>query len=165
VQKSIDVELALSGHDDHLLRDAELSGLKAAKRHDAHALSLLCAVPGSGEILRLVRRYESHHPERCPRVQGLVSHCRLGTCAQESAGKRDGTAGTKLGNAYLTWAFPEAAGRFLRHNPAGHNSLARFENKHGRGKALTVLAHQPARAVYSMLKRGVACDRNALLRS
>jgi transposase len=165
VQKSIDVELALSGHYDHRLRDVELSVLKTAKRHDVNTLSLLCAVPGIGEILRLVRLYESHHLERCPRVQDFVSYCRLGMCAKGSAGKRDGTAGTKSGNAYRTWAFSEAAGRFLRNNPAGHNSLARFENKHGRGKALPVLAHQPARAVDSMLKRGVACDRNALLRS
>jgi len=38
VQKSIEVDLALIGHYDELLRDIELSILKAAKPHDANTL-------------------------------------------------------------------------------------------------------------------------------
>jgi len=94
-----------------------------------------------------------------------VSYCRLVKCAKESAGKRYGTSGTKIGNAYLKWAFSEAAVLFLRNNPAGQKYLARLEKKHGKGKALTVLAHKLARAVYYMLKRGVAFDLNAFLQS
>jgi hypothetical protein len=52
-----------------------------------------------------------------------------------------------------------------RNNPAGQKYLARLANKHGKGKALTVLAHQLARAVYDLLKRGVAFDLNAFLQS
>jgi transposase len=163
VQKSIAVDLALIGHYDHLLRDVELAVLKTAKQHNAHTLYLLRPVPGIGEILSLVLLYEIHHIERFPRVQDFVSYCRLVKCAQESAGKRYGTSGTKSGNAYLKWAFSEAAVLFLRNNPAGQSSLARIENKHGQGKALTVLAHKLARAVYSMLKRGVAFALNAFL--
>jgi transposase len=65
-----------------------------------------------------------------------------------SAGKRYGTSGTKIGNAYLKWAFSEAAVLFLRTNPAGQKYLARLEKTHGKGKALTVLAHKLARASY-----------------
>ena len=36
----------------------------------------------------------------------------------------------------------EAAVLFLRHNPASQKYLARLTKKHGKGKALTVLAHQ-----------------------
>jgi hypothetical protein len=79
-------------------------------------------------------------------------------CVKESAGKRYGTSGKKIGNAYRKWAFSEAAGLFLRNNPAGQKSLARLEKKHRQGKALTVLAHQLARAVYDMLKRETAFD-------
>jgi hypothetical protein len=46
-----------------------------------------------------------------------------------------------MGNAYLKWAFSEAAMLFLRANPAGQKYLAHLEKKHGKGKALTVLAH------------------------
>jgi transposase len=165
VQKSIEVDLALIGHYDHLLRDMELSVLKTAKQHDANTLYLLRTIPGIGEILSLVLLYEIHDIERFPRVQDFVSYCRLVKCAKESAGKRDGTSGTKIGNAYLKWAFSEAAVLFLRNNPAGQKYLARIEKKHGKGKALTVLAHKLARAVYYMLKRGVAFDLNAFLQS
>jgi transposase len=57
VQKSIEVDLALIGHYDALLRDMELSVLKTAKQHDANTLYLLRTVPGIGEILSLVLLY------------------------------------------------------------------------------------------------------------
>ena len=60
VQKSIEVDLALIGHYDHLLREVELSVLKTAKQHNANTLYLLRAVPGIGEILSLVLLYEIH---------------------------------------------------------------------------------------------------------
>ena len=82
-----------------------------------------------------------------------MSSCRLVKCAKESAGKRYGTSGAKIGHTHLTWAFSEAAVLFLRHNPAAQKYLARLEHKHGKGKALTIIAHKLARAVYYMLKR------------
>jgi transposase len=82
-------------------------------------------VPGIGKILRLVLLYAIHTIDRFPRVQDFVSYCRLVTCAKESAGKRYGTSGAKIGNAYLKWAFSEAAVLFLRTNPAGQKYLAR----------------------------------------
>jgi len=84
-------------------------------------------------------------------------------CAKESAGQRYGTSGAKIGNSSLTWAFSEAAVLFLRNNPAGQKSLARLEKQHGQGKALTVLAHTLARAVYYMFKRDTAFDMHTFL--
>jgi transposase len=119
VQKSIAVDRTLVGHDDHLLRDVELSGLNTAKQHDAHTLSLLRTVPGIGEILSVVLLDEIHDIQRFPRGPDCVSDCRLVTCAKEAAGQYDGTSGAKIGNASLQWAFSEAAVVFLRTNPAG----------------------------------------------
>ena len=96
-------------------------------------------------------------------MQDFVSYCRLVKCAKESAGKRYGTSGTKIGNAYLKWAFSEAAVLFLRNNSAGQKYLTRLEKKHGKGKALTVLAHKWARAVYYMLRRQTAFDMQTFL--
>jgi len=79
-------------------------------------------------------------------------------CTKESAGKRYGTSGTKIGNAYLKWAFSEAAGLFLRNHPAGQKYLTTLEKTHGKGKALTMLAHTLGRAVYDILKRQTAFD-------
>jgi transposase len=163
VQKSIEVDLALVGHYDQLLRDVELSILTTAKQHDANTLYLLRTVPGIGEILSLVLLYEIHDIQRFSRVQDFASYCRLVKCAKESAGKRYGTSGSKIGNAYLKWAFSEAAVLFLRANPAGQKYLARLEKTHGKGKALTVLAHKLARAVYYILKRHTAFDMHKFL--
>jgi transposase len=163
VHKSIEVDLALIGHYDHLLRNMELSILNTAKQHHTNTLYLLRTVPGIGEILSLVLLYEIHDIARFPRLQDFVSYCRLVKCAKESAGKRYGTSGTKIGNAYLKWAFSEAAVLFLRDNPAGQKYLTRLEKKHGKGKALTVLAHKWARAVYFMLKRHTTFEMDKFL--
>jgi transposase len=99
-------------------------------------------VPGIGKILSLVLLYERHQIDRFPKVQDFVSYCRLVKGAQESASKRWGTSGKKIGNAHLTWAFSEAAALCLRHNEPGQKYLARLEKKHDKGKALTILAHK-----------------------
>ena len=163
VPKSLEVDLALLGHYDHRLRTLAWSSLNTAKHPQTHTLSLLRTVPGIGDILRLVLLDAIHDLARCPRGQDCVSYCRLGKCATEAAGKRDGTSGTKSGNAHRKWAFSEAAVLFLRDHPAGQKSLTRLENKHGKGQALTVLAHKWARAVYVMLKRHTAFEMDKCL--
>ena len=163
VQKNIEVDLALITYYDRLLGDVELAIVKAAKHHDAHTLYLLQTVPGIGKILSLVLLYEIHDIDRFPTVQDFVSYCRLVKCAKESAGKRLGTSGKKIGNAHLKWAFSEAATLFLRNNPAGQRYLARLETQHGKGKALPILAHKLARAVYYMLQRKMAFNMETFL--
>jgi transposase len=163
VQKSIEVDLALITYYDQLLSDLELSIVKSAKQHDANTFYRLRSIPGVGKILALVLLYEIHDIRRFPSVQDFASYCRLVKCARESAGKRYGNSGTKIGNAYLKWAFSEAAVLFLRNNPAGQKHLARLEKKHGKGKALTILAHKLARAVYYMLKRETVFELDKFL--
>jgi transposase len=163
VQKSMEVDLALIDYYDRLLTDLELHIVKSAKQHDVHTFYRLRSIPGVGKILALVLLYEIHDIRRFPRVQDFVSYCRLVKCAKESAGKRYGTSGKKIGNAYLKWAFSEAAALFLRNNPAAQKYLARLEKKHGKGKALTILAHKLARAVYYMLTRAMVFDMNIFL--
>jgi len=163
VQKSVEVDLALIDHYDRLLSDVELTVVQTAKQHNAQALYRLQSVPGIGKILSLVLLYEIHEITRFPRVQDFVSYCRLVKCAKESAGKRYGTSGKKIGNAYLKWAFSEAAVLFLRNNPQGQKFLARLEKKHGQGKALTILAHKLARAVYYMLTRDTVFEMDRFL--
>jgi transposase len=160
VHKRIEVDLALISSYDELLRDVELTILNTGKHHDANTLYLRQTVPGIGKILSLVWRYEIHDIHRFPTVQDFVSYGRLVKCAKESAGKRLGTSGTKIGNAHLKWAFSEAAVLFLRDHPAAQKYLARLEKKHDTGKAFTVLAHPLARAVYDRLQRHVAFDKD-----
>jgi transposase len=141
VHQSLAGDLARIDHDDGLRRALELSMLNTAQPHDANPLSRRRTVPGLGELVSLVLLDASHDLQRFPRGQDVVSYCRLVKCAKASAGKRSGTSGTKRGHASLSWAFSQAAGLFVRAQPAGQPYLARWENTHRQGKAVTVLAH------------------------
>lgn len=154
VRKSIEVDLALLERYDDLITDLELTIVREAKRHDADAFHRLRSVPGIGKILALTILYEVHDITRFDRVQQFASYARLVQCAHESAGKKFGSGGAKMGNVHLKWAFSEAAVLFLRHAPSGKPLLAGIEKKHGKGKALSILAHKIGRAVYYILARG-----------
>ena len=163
VQKTIAVDLELIAFYDDLLRELEAFILRTATGHDAHTLYRLRTVPGIGKILSLVLLYEIHDITRFARPQELASYARLVKCAKESAGKVRGHGGTKIGNAHLKWAFSEAAVGFLRKNPAGKAYYERLVHKHGKGKALTVLAHKLARAVYHIWKHDQVFDQEKFL--
>ena len=83
---------------------------------------------------------------------------RLVKPARESAGKIQGHSGRKIGNAHLKWVFGELAITFLRANPRAQALHERLKKKHGKGKALSILAAKLARAVYFMLSRGKVFD-------
>ena len=160
VRKTIEVDISLIDHYDKLLGEVELYLTRSAKAHDGPTFTRLQSVPGIGQILALVILSEIQDITRLPRVQDFVSYCRLVKCAKESNGKRLGTSGKKIGNVHLRWAFAEAATLFLRHNQLGKEHFAKLEHKHGKAKALTVLAHKLGRAVYYMLTREQAFDLN-----
>jgi transposase len=157
-RKTLAVEVSLSNPYDQLLGEVELYITRSAKAHDVQTFSRLQSVPGIGQILALVLLYEIQDIARFPRVQDFVSYCRLVKCAKESGGKRLGTSGKQIGNVPLRWAFAEAAVLFLRHNQPGKEYFTKLEHKHGKAKALTVLAHKLARAVYYLLSREQAFD-------
>ena len=52
---------------------------------------------------------------------------------------------------------------FLRHNREGQKLLARLQKTHGKGKALSILAHKIGRAVYYMLSRGTVFSMDKFL--
>jgi transposase len=109
-------------------------------------------------VLALTILYEIHTVQRFDRVQEFASYARLVKCAKESAGKKHGTSGAKMGNVHLKWAFSEAAVLFVRHSAEGKKLLARLEKRFGKGKALSILAHKLGRAAYYMLRRGKAFE-------
>ena len=159
VRKSIEVDVALIDQYDALINDLELTIVREAKRHDADAFHRLRSVPGIGKVLALTILYEIHDVTRLDRVQEFASYARLVKCAHQSAGKKLGTGGAKMGNVHLKWAFSEAAVLFLRHTKDGKKMLAGIEKKHGKGKALSILAHKLGRAIFDMLSRGTVFSR------
>jgi transposase len=157
-RKAIAVDVPPIDHYDHLLGEGELYLTRSAKAHDVQTFARLQSVPGIGQILALVILYEIQDIARFPRVQDLVSYCRSVKCAREANGKRLGTSGKKIGNVPWRWAVAEAAVLFIRQSQPGKEYFAKLEHRHGKAKALTVLAHKWGRAVYSMLTREQACD-------
>jgi transposase len=158
VRKSIAVDLALLERYDALVTDLESYLVRQAKQHDPQAFQLLRSIPGVGKVLALTILYEIHDVHRFDRVQQFASYARLVKCAKESAGKKHGTSGAKMGNVHLKWAFSEAAVGFVRHSEEGKKLLARLEQRFGKGKALSILAHKLGRAAYYVLARGKAFD-------
>ena len=153
VRKTIEMDVSLINHYDKLLGEVELYITRSAKAHDGQTFTRLQSVPGIGQILALVIVDEIQDIARFPRVQDFVSYGRLVKCAKESNGKRLGTSGKKIGNSHLRWAFAEAAILFLRQNQLGKEYFTKLDHKHGKAKALTVLGHKLARAVYDLLTR------------
>jgi transposase len=158
VRKTSEVEVSLIDHYAQLLGEIELYLTRSAKTEDVQTFARLQSVPGIGQILALVILYEIQDIARFPRVQDFVSYCRLVTCAKESSGKKVGTSGKKIGTGHWRWAFAEAAVLFLRQSKSGKAYFAKLEHKHGKAKALTVLAHKLGRAVYYLLTREPAFD-------
>jgi len=163
VRKSVEADFALIDTYDRIIRDLELHIARNARQHDPATFHRLRSLPGIGKVLALTILYEIHDIQRFPTVQDFASYSRLVKCAKESSGKKLGTGGKKIGNVHLKWAFSEAAVLFLRKNPKGQTLLKKLQRKHGKGKALSILAHKIGRATYYMLQRGTLFDREKFM--
>jgi len=163
VQKSMAVNLEMIEAYDRLLTHLERDIIASAKEHDLRSYALLQTIPGVGRILALVILYEIESILRFPTVQDFASYARLVKCLKESNGKSYGPSGKKIGNAHLKWAFSEAAVLFLKGNEPGKRYLERLSRKHGKAKALSILAHKLGRAVYFMLKNKEAFNQKKFL--
>src|SRR4029077_17507741 len=99
-----------------------------------------------------------HDVQRFAHVGQFLSYARLVRCAHESAGKKVGTGGKKIGNAHLRWAFGEAACLFLRSSERAKKWKQKQQAQRGEAKALAILAARLGRAVYHLLRKREAFD-------
>jgi transposase len=102
--------------------------------------------------------YEIHDIRRFADEGQFLSYSRLIRPLKRSSNKVVGGGGAKIGNAYLKWAFSEAACLLVRCSEQAKRFLARKEKKYGKAKALGILAARLGRAVYQMLRRHEAFD-------
>jgi len=158
VQMSATLDLALIDKLDELIAQVELHLTRTAKVDDVQTYHRLRTIPGVGPILALVLLYEMHQVDRFEHVGQFLSYARLVRCDHESAGKKVGTGGKKIGNAHLRWAFAEATCLFLRGSERARHWKQKQEKKHGPAKTLGILAARLARAVYHMLRKQEAFD-------
>jgi transposase len=158
VRKNAELDLDLIDKLDELIGETELYLTRTAKVDDVQAYHRLQSIPGVGKILALVLLYELHEVARFDHVGQFLSYARLVRCAHESAGKKLGSGGRKIGNAHLRWAFGEAACLFLRASERARKWKQKQEKKRGPAKALAILAAKLGRAVYHMLRKKEAFD-------
>jgi len=158
VRKSIEADCALLDRLGELIKALEAYIVRNVRVHDARTWYRLRSVPGIGKVLALVILYEIQDIARFASVGQFCSYARLVRGSKESAGKKAGPMGRKIGNAHLKWAFSEAVCLMMRELPQASAYVARQEKKHGKGKAMSMLAHKLGRAVYFMLKRNDAFD-------
>jgi transposase len=158
VQKSAAVELALVDRLDELIAELERYLTRTAKVDDVQTSHRLRTIPGVGPVLALVLPYALHDVQRFATAGQFLSYARLVRCAHESAGKRVGAGGKKIGNAHRRWAFAEAACLFLRGSERAKQWRQKQAAQRGAGKALAILAARLGRAVYHLLRKGEAFD-------
>jgi transposase len=158
VRHSLTVDLELLDFLDERINALELYLSKSAKKDDGNTLHRLRSIPGVGKILALVFLYEIHDIHRFTQVGQFLSYARLVRPTHESAGKLKPGSGKKIGNAHLRWALGEAVCLLLRESAQAKKWLARREKKHGKGKALAILAAKLGRALYYLLKREEVFD-------
>lgn len=165
VKKTIAIDLDLLDFLDGQIKKLEWYLQKTAQTEDGNTLMRLRSIPGVGQILGLVMLYEIHDIRRFERVGQFLSYCRLVRPHHESAGKVKPGHGKKIGNAFLRWAFAEAVLLMLRRSDRAKKYKQRLESKHGKGKALAILAAKLARAVYYLLKKETMFDESKFFAS
>jgi len=118
----------------------------------------LKTIPGIGEVLAIVIMLETGDVSRFAQVGNFASYARCVDSARYSNGKKKGEGNTKNGNAYLVWAFVEAANFARRYSEEARRFFERKKARTNSIVATKALAHKLARASYHMLKEGQPFD-------
>lgn len=127
------------------------------------AFNILLSIHGIGRVLAMTILFEIDTIKRFPTVKDFLSYCRLVKGSVASAGKVKGLTGGKMGNAYLRWAFGEAAVIAKRNHPLITPYAEKLIAKHGKFKGNAILADKLARCVYFMLQKGTGFDAERLI--
>lgn len=119
---------------------------------------LLRSIPGIGEVLSIVILLETGEIGRFAAVGNFASYARCVDSARYSNGRKKGEGNTKNGNAYLAWAFVEAANFARRFCDEARRFFERKKSRTNTVVATKALAHKLARAAYHVLKDGEPFD-------
>lgn len=118
----------------------------------------LLSIPGIGKVLATVIMLETGDVNRFAQVGNYASYARCVDSVRISNGRKKGEGNTKNGNAYLVWAFVEAANFARRYSEEAKRFFERKKAKTNSVVATKALAHKLARASYHVLKAGQPFD-------
>jgi transposase len=164
VRRSVAADLELLDPLDATIRHLERDLAVAARPHYAQELAVLQSIPGVGLVISLTVLLEIDTIARFDTRQQFCSDAWLIAPPLESAGKKVGVGCRKRGNAWLQWAFSEAAVLCAQKDERLGHYLQRLTARYGTGKALSILAHKLGRATYHMLHTKRVFDIDRFLR-
>jgi transposase len=164
-RRGIEARLNLLGPLDTEIRRLERDIEVAAEQHYPTELAALQTIPGIGRIISLTILLEIDTISRFESRQQFCSYARLITPKQESGGKIVGVGNSKAGNAWLKWAFSEAAVLSAQKDQRLKKCLAKLQSRHGSGKGLSIFAHKLGRVVYHLLRTKKVFDVERFVRS
>ncbi len=113
----------------------------------------LMTVPGIGKTLATSIALETGSIHRFPTHGDYVSYCRGVSSERFSNNKKKGGNNRKNGNAYLAWAYAEAAVKAKRYCPQAAKYFERKSKKKNKAVAFKSLAAKIEKACYYMMLR------------
>jgi transposase len=164
VRRRVETDLALLEPLDTAIRRLEAEIEDAAQEHYPAELAVLQSTPGVGAVLSLTLLLEIDTIGRFDTRQQFCSYARLCGAVQESAGQRAGAGNREAGNAWLKWAFSEAAVLSAPKDERLGRLLERLASRLGKPRALSALAHKLGRAFDHMLHTKQVFDVNRFVR-
>jgi transposase len=163
-QRGVEARLNLLAPLDTEIHALEWHLEVAAKQHYPAEFAALKTIPGVGPIISMTILLEIDTVERFDSRQQFCSYARLITPKQESAGKIVGVGNSRAGNAWLKWAFSEAAVLTARWDERMKKCLAKIQSRHGVSKGLSIFAHKLGRVAYHLLRTKKAFDVERFVR-
>ena len=122
------------------------------------AVGAVKSIPGIGDILGMMIVFESGDIFRFPSVKEYASYCRLIPGIAQSMNTVKRGRRSKQGNAYLKWAFTQAAMHGAKHctemKTVRDRHLKKRNHKGARMVANCILAHKIARVAMALMKNG-----------
>jgi transposase len=163
-QRGVEARLNLLGPLDTEIRRLERDIEVAALEHYPTELRVLQTIPGVGPIISMTILLEIDTITRFESRQQFCSYARLISPRQESDGKIVGVGNSRSGNAWLKWAFSEAAVLSAQKDQRMKTCLAKLQSRHGSGKGLSIFAHKLGRVVYHLLRTKKVFDVERFVR-
>jgi transposase len=163
-RRGVEARLNLLAPLDAEIRRLERDIEVAAEGHYPAEMAALRTIPGVGRIIAMTVLLEIDTVTRFESRQQFCSYARLITPRQESDGKVVGVGNARAGNAWLKWAFSEAAVLSAQKDERMKRCLAKLQSRHGSGKGLSIFAHKLGRVVYHLLRTTRVFDVDRFVR-
>jgi transposase len=144
----------------NIIAKIENYALEQMKGINPKQMSIVRSMQGIGPVIGMTIVLEIGDISRFANHKAFASYCRLIKCSHESAGKKLGYGGAKIGNPHLKNAFSMAAVLVQKYYPEVKSYLDKLELKHGKGRSLSIMAHKIGRTIYYMLKNEKVFDIN-----